>query len=193
MTDSTPPPGDRNSVSKTSTRKQARRSHAKSTVIEYQKRVELVRQLLLSGTESHAIVRVVSEKYEITPRMVENYIRAAKQRIMVYSKEKFPLIEAEMIAEHISLRRDIRRRAQAAGDLKAELAAARDEAQLIGLYAPTKIAPTTPDGQGEWLISEIARERGITADEARRLIDTLAIAVAPTIEDALTGRVKVET
>jgi hypothetical protein len=181
MTDPNTPSADR---------KQARRSHAKSTTIEYQKRVELVRQLLLSGAESHVILRNVSEKYDITPRMVDNYIRAAKQRIAIYSKEKFPLIEGEMVAEHISLRRDMRRRAREAGDIRAELAAARDEAQLIGLYAPTKIAPTTPDGQHEWLISEIARERSITPDEARQLIDRLAAVVAPTIEDALTGKVK---
>jgi hypothetical protein len=149
-------------------RKQARRSHAKSTVVEYEKRVELVRQLLLSGAESHVIVRNVSENYGVTTRMVEKYIQIAKQRILVYSKEKFPFIEAEMIAEHISLRRDIRRRAREAGDLKAELAAARDEAQLIGLYAPTKIAPTTPDGQSEWRI--IAEKHGLNPEKVSKAV-----------------------
>jgi hypothetical protein len=37
-------------------------------------------------------------------------------------------------AEHIAIRRDIRRRAQKAGDFQAELLAAKDEAKLLGLY-----------------------------------------------------------
>ena len=40
----------------------------------------------------------------------------------------------DTMAEHISIRRDIRRRAQKANDLQAELLAAKDEAKLLGLY-----------------------------------------------------------
>jgi len=179
MTAPTPPAADR---------KQQRKRYSKSSAIEYQKRVETVRRLILSGMDTDAIIQNVTDLWGVKWRMAYHYLAKAREKNKAYNDFK----EAEMFAEHIAIRRDIRRRAQAAGDMKAELAAARDEAQLIGLYAPTKIAPTTPDGQHEWLISEIARERSITPDEARQLIDRLAAVVAPTIEDALTGKLPVE-
>jgi hypothetical protein len=36
------------------------------------------------------------------------------------------------------------------GDFRTALAVLQDEAKLEGLYPPTKIAPTTPDGQDPW-------------------------------------------
>jgi hypothetical protein len=44
-----------------------------------------------------------------------------------------------MLAEHMSVRRDIRRRAREAGDLRAEIAAAQDECKLFGLYPSEKV------------------------------------------------------
>jgi len=137
MTSPIPPAADR---------KQQRKQYAKSSAIEYQKRVETVRRLILSGMDSGPIVQNVTEMWGVSERQARKYMLVARRKNQAYHD----FIEADMFAEHIAVRRDIRRRAQAMGDLKAELAAARDEAQLIGLYAPTKIAPTTPDGQSEW-------------------------------------------
>jgi len=184
MTDSIPP----------TDRKQTRRTFAKSSAIEYQKRVETVRRLILSGMDSAPIVQNVTEMWGVTERQARKYMMVARQKNQAYHD----FIEAEMFAEHIAIRRDIRRRAQAAGDMKAELAAARDEAQLIGLYAPTKIAPTTPDGQSEWLsISQLAREMGVTESEARALVEQTATRLAALpesatlLEEIMTGKSQV--
>ena len=57
-------------------------------------------------------------------------MRDARTNILAISAEARPY----MLAEHIAIRRDIRRRAQKAGDFQAELHAAKDEAKLLGLY-----------------------------------------------------------
>src|SRR3990167_8259405 len=124
MTDPTPPPADPTSTAPAD-RKQERRTFSKSTAIEYQKRVETVRRLILSGMDSGAIVQNVTEIYGVTERQARKYMMIARQKNKAY----YDFVEADMFAEHLAVRRDIRRRAQAAGDLKAALAAAPDEAQ----------------------------------------------------------------
>jgi len=59
-----------------------------------------------------------------------NYMRDARANILAISAEARPYL----LAEHLAHRRDMRRRAQKAGDLQAELLAAKDEAKLLGLY-----------------------------------------------------------
>src|SRR5262245_54279929 len=50
----------------------------------------------------------------------------------------------KVLARHLMQRRAIYARAMEAGDWRAALAVAKDEAELFGLYPPTKIAPTKP-------------------------------------------------
>lgn len=145
-------------------RKQQQKRFAKSSAIEYQKRIETVRRLILSGMDSGPIVQNVTEMWGVSERQARKYMLVARQKNQAYHD----FIEADMFAEHIAVRRDIRRRAQAAGDLKAELAAARDEAQLVGLYAPTKIAPTTPDGKETWQM--IAEKHGLDPEQVSEVV-----------------------
>jgi hypothetical protein len=98
--------------------------------LEKEQRVDVVRLLLLKGELPATVARDVSAKWHITVRQGENYVRAAQQQIA-------NILEIDRLflyAEHISHRRDLRRRAQAEGDLRAELAAAQDEAKLLKLY-----------------------------------------------------------
>jgi hypothetical protein len=116
------------------THSDAKKHKAKSSAIEYQKRVETVRSLILSGMDTDAIVLNVSEMYKVTPRMVYKYIEKARAKNQAFIEIK----EAEMFSEHISIRRYIRQKAIADKNYSAALAAAKDEAALMGLYASDK-------------------------------------------------------
>nr|ASV43915.1 putative DNA-binding protein [Hot spring virus BHS1] len=107
----------------------------KSSAIEYEKRIETTRRLILSGMSDATIRQNMVDMWGIKHRTTYHYLAEARRRNQAYVQFN----EAEMFAEHIAHRRDLRRRAQAAGDLRAELQAARDEAELFGLYAAKKI------------------------------------------------------
>ena len=108
---------------------------AKANKLEHAKRIETVRQLILSGTEATRIVQTTSAEWHVSERQGWNYIKAARALIQ---DATLPSREY-LLAEHVAVRRAIRERARAAKDLRAELAAAQDEAKLFGLYAPTQI------------------------------------------------------
>ena len=102
----------------------------KANKLEYAQRVESVRQLILAGNDTPRVLQAVTEKWGVNNRQAWNYVRDARTNILAISAEARPY----MLAEHIAHRRDMRRRAQKAGDLQAELLAAKDEAKLLGLY-----------------------------------------------------------
>jgi hypothetical protein len=106
---------------------------AKVNKLEHALRIEAVRQLILSGAEATYIVQTVAGDYSISERQGWNYIRDARAVILSATTPS----REYLLSEHIAVRRDIRMRAQKAGDLRAELAAAQDEAKLFGLY-PTE-------------------------------------------------------
>jgi hypothetical protein len=108
---------------------------AKSTRLETVTRVETVRQLIISGVEASAIVRTVAEKWTVKDRQAWNYVIKARAEIAIITQQARPYL----LAEHIAVRRDIRRRAREAHDLRAEIAAAQDEAKLFGLYPSEKV------------------------------------------------------
>jgi hypothetical protein len=103
---------------------------AKAHKLEYAQRVESVRQLILSGSDTAPILQAVTAKWAVSTRQAWNYMRDARANILAISAEARPYL----LAEHLAHRRDMRRRAQKAGDLQAELLAAKDEAKLLGLY-----------------------------------------------------------
>ena len=103
---------------------------AKANKLEYAQRVESVRQLILAGNDTPRVLQAVTEKWGVNNRQAWNYVRDARTNILAITKEARPYL----VAEHLAIRRDIRRRAQKVGDLQAELLAAKDEAKLLGLY-----------------------------------------------------------
>jgi hypothetical protein len=52
----------------------------------------------------------------------------------------------KLLRRSLARRRNIYAKAMSAGDYRTALAAVRDEAELLGLYPPKKVAPTNPDG-----------------------------------------------
>src|SRR3990167_7226818 len=109
-------------------RKRQRSNFAKSTAIEYQKRVETVRRLLLSGMDHDAICQNVTAEWHVSERMVRRYILVARAKNQAW----IDFNEAEMFSEHIAIRRHLRQKAEFAGDLKTALASAIDEAKMFG-------------------------------------------------------------
>jgi hypothetical protein len=107
----------------------------KATRLEQATRVETVRQLILSGNEHGRIVQQVAEKWAISERMGWRYLSKAQAAILAVTTPS----REYLLAEHMAVRIDIRRRAREAHDLRAELAAAQDEAKLFGLYPDANV------------------------------------------------------
>ena len=116
-------------------RKRQRQTRSKADAIEYQKRIETVRRLILDGTENDVILRNIAEAWQVKPRMAQYYISRARAKNQAW----IDFNTADMFAHHIAFRRYLREKAMMAGDLKTALQSAIDEAKMFGLYAPTKI------------------------------------------------------
>ena len=100
-------------------------------------RVDAVRVLLLKGHEdTPSLVQGIADKFGVNTRQAYNYVAKAKKQI----EQVGEIDRAYRLAEHIAVRRDIRRRARDDGDLRMELAAAQDEAKLLALYPADKHA-----------------------------------------------------
>ncbi len=106
-------------------------------------RVDAVRVLLLKGHEdTPSLVQGIADKFGVNTRQAYNYVAKAKKQIA----EVGAIDSAYRLAEHIAVRRDIRRRARDGNDLRMELAAAQDEAKLLGLYPADRHEVTGTDG-----------------------------------------------
>jgi hypothetical protein len=121
----------------------------KSTRAEVMKRVEEVFKLRLGGAEFADIVQYASapeQNWGVSKRQLWNYVRAADRLV----KERFDARAEHLLNRHLLQRRTLYAHAMGAGDYRTALAVLQDEAKLEGLYPPTKVAPTTPDGQEAW-------------------------------------------
>jgi hypothetical protein len=110
-------------------------------------RVEEVYALRLQGAERHDLIRYAAEKgWGVCERQVENYITKA-DRLM---KKRIDAKADHLLARHLLQRRRLFAEAKEAADHATALRVLQDEARLLNLYPPTKIAPTTPDGKDPW-------------------------------------------
>jgi hypothetical protein len=133
----------------------------KSNQVEFNQRVEGVRTMLLRGDSAASICRNVSSTLGISERQVARYMRVAREEILGDAKAN----REWMMAEHMSVRRAIRKGAIEAGDFRSALA--QDEAKLFDLYPATQMSLKV-----DW--RERARAAGYDPDELQRgLIDTL--------------------
>ena len=106
-------------------------------------RVDAVRVLLLKGQEdTPRLVQEIANQFGVNTRQAYNFVAKAKEQI----KDVGAIDRAYRLAEHIAVRRDIRRRARNDGDLRMELAASQDEAKLLGLYPADKHEVSGQDG-----------------------------------------------
>ena len=104
----------------------------KSDAATIEKRIELIYRLILDGWESTAIVQNTTVRgWGVNARQVRTYIRRARKR-MSDELEKYRQVALE---EHIAARRKLRKETH---DERVKLEVMRDEAKLLGLYAPER-------------------------------------------------------
>jgi hypothetical protein len=106
----------------------------KSTALESERRIEVARLEILEAEDPSWIVPNLAVKFGVSERMARNYVRAARKRITDAAR----FVAGDMLAEHISVRRIIRKRSMEVGDHKTALASAIDEAKLFNLYPASR-------------------------------------------------------
>ena len=117
---------------------------AKSNKVTVEARVTDVLRLTLAGAEFGDIEQYASEQgWNVCERQIRRYIETAHQRFAEMTKRD----REQLLGRHLMQRRALYARAMKANDLRTALQVLRDEANLEGLYPPTKVAPTTPDGK----------------------------------------------
>jgi len=113
----------------------------KATVV---KRTNEVLKLLLAGAEFEDIRQYSADKgWDIRDRQLRRYQEIAYQRLAEATKHD----EQQLLGRHLMQRRALYARALKGNDIRTALLVLKDEAALEGIYPPTKIAPTTPDGR----------------------------------------------
>ena len=108
----------------------------RATKQQLDERTEAARLLLLKGHDSAVIAKDFAIVFGISERQARNYLAKAREQIRSVIEED----RVYRLAEHIAVRRDLRRRALTKGKLRDALAAAKDEARLLDLYPPARLA-----------------------------------------------------
>jgi hypothetical protein len=128
----------------------------KATKAQIRLRIDEILRIRLDGAEFWDVCEYVREKEKEagTPWTVPEggkplsegtlcrYIGRADKLIT----ESCQASRKKLLRRHLAQRRNLYAKAVSAGDFRTALAAARDEAELQGLYPPKKIAPTNPKG-----------------------------------------------
>jgi hypothetical protein len=124
------------------------------------RRVDDVLRIRLDGAEFWDVVQFVREKQQeagsawflaeddnpLSDAMIRKYQERADKLVMA-SHEKS---RKKLFRRHLAQRRALYAKAATSGDVRAALACLQDEAELLGLYPPKKIAPTNPTGDAEF-------------------------------------------
>jgi hypothetical protein len=108
-------------------------------------RVQEIYKLRLGGAsfpDIRGFAAAPEQDWGVSDTTLWRYIRAADELFEHY----FDVKAKHYVALHLARRSQIFAHAMAAGDFRTALAASADEAKLLGLYPPTKIAPTDPTG-----------------------------------------------
>jgi hypothetical protein len=121
----------------------------KSTLAEVRRRVYEVLKLRLGGAEFADLREYAlapEQRWDVSDGQLWRYVRAADR----LCKRQFDAKAEHLLARHLLQRRQLYAHAMGAGDFRTALAVLQDEAKLEGLYPPTKIAPTNPNGDQEY-------------------------------------------
>ena len=117
---------------------------AKSDKATVLRRVQDVLRLVLAGAEFADIRQYASDQdWQVSGRQVRRYMESAYGQLASAAKRD----RDQLLGRHLMQRRALYARCLKGNDLRTALQVLRDEAALQGLYPPTKIAPTTPDGK----------------------------------------------
>jgi hypothetical protein len=164
-----------------------------------QARIDDILRIRLDGAQAWDLCAFVREKekepgspWELAPGqkpLSESQLRRymAKADALIFMRIRGQTKRRRrLITRHVAIRHNLYAKALSAGDYRTALAAVKDEADLLGLYPPKKIAPTNPTGEKEYA--------PLTADERlaalRNLYASLGISPGetPTNGDGATHR-----
>ncbi|MFV1990786.1 MAG: hypothetical protein ACC652_08625 [Acidimicrobiales bacterium] len=98
----------------------------------------------MAGGEFDEIRQYASARgWDLSDRQLRRYQERAYKRLAATTRRD----QEQLLGRHLMQRRALYARSLKTNDIRTALQVLRDEASLEGLYPPTKIAPTTPDGR----------------------------------------------
>jgi len=106
----------------------------KADKLQYEERINTVLGLIYRGWASTKICQNVSATWKIDPRQAYRYLRAARSRIQAVAERKRKRMADEILARHD----DLREKGYIAGDHRLVLEVDKEDAKLLGLYAPER-------------------------------------------------------
>jgi len=101
---------------------------------EKERRIDFAYRALLGGATASDLCHFMSESWGVSYRQAARYLRDARALIAEQACDE----HAYRFAEALMARRQLRREAHQAGDLRLVLDVLRDEARLLGLYPPAR-------------------------------------------------------
>lgn len=131
----------------------------KPTNRELAERIEFTVGMLVHRLYKHQIKRALKEKYGVNFRTAETYMSRAKS--LMLSRTGRP--KDEHVAEAYEFYARTIRNPSENVDLADKMRAQDSICRLLGLDAPTKIAPTTPDGKHPYQADDTIKS--LTVDE----------------------------
>jgi hypothetical protein len=139
----------------------------RSTKAETEQRVEQVYKMLLGGAtfpDIREFARAPEQNWNVTDSQIRRYMTAAHQLI----RQRFEAKADYSFNLHMLRREQLFAHCMGAGDFGTALRVLQDAAKLEGLYPPTKIAPTTPEGDAPYAaLTDDERAAAIAALYAR--------------------------
>jgi hypothetical protein len=130
---------------------------AKADKALVQRRVDDLLRIRLDGAQWWDIREFVREKEqeqgsawflaEGEEPLSDSQIRRYQQKADKLVYESHERSRRKLFRRHLAQRRNLFARAATSGELSVALAVLKDEAELLGLYPPKKVAPTDPSGK----------------------------------------------
>lgn len=131
----------------------------KATKGEMRFRVERVAQMIAAGNTKGEVKRFLKQQYGLGFRTAERYMRLARESLV----EAISIPKEDLVAQSYGFYMGVVSSTDA--ELKEKLSARAAADKLLGLPAPIKVAPTTPDGKQPWKEAV----SGLTDDELRAI------------------------
>lgn len=121
-----------------------RRTWYRPTKAEIEVRVTEIFKLLMAGAQRHDIRRYVAEKtkWEVPERTLDRYVARATACLRTHAAA----VRDEELGLAILQLKDLYGRTYRIQDYKTSLAARKELSELLGLYAPKRVALTDPEG-----------------------------------------------
>ena len=114
----------------------------KATKAQNLQRMRVVYEMLLSDTPRPDVLQYAAKNWGIATRTTDMLIRKANNLII----EEANRMRENTLEKHLAQRALIRHKALKDGDKRLAFDVLKDETKLLGLYAPTKLEHTGPEG-----------------------------------------------